>query len=264
MKITIITVSFNNKSTIKETIESVFSQNYSNIEYIIIDGNSQDGTQEIIKQYNKIVFISEQDNGIYDAMNKGIKLATGKYIQFLGADDRLIDSNVISTIVKELNENVDILSTGIFMVDEKLRLKKYGGNLIARDKEKYDGSMIPHPGFFVKTTLMKKFLFDEKYKIAADYKFFLECYLNKDIKFKFIDIATVYFSLTGISSRGEEGINEHIAIMKRFNLPLKMIKKVEKNRYYKNKSSWKSKIKEILSKNGFLSWILRLKGWEKY
>ena len=109
-KISIITVSYNAVATIEQTILSVINQTYENIEYIIIDGGSTDGTIDIIKKYkDKISYwVSEQDNGIYDAMNKGIDVATGDYIQFLNADDCLVNKEIIK-IVKERRENQELI-----------------------------------------------------------------------------------------------------------------------------------------------------------
>ena len=106
MNISIITVVWNNKDTIRDAIESVLSQTYKNIEYIIIDGASTDGTVEIIKCYGNEIskFISEPDNGLYDAMNKGIKLATGDIIGILNSDDVYINNQVIEKVVKVFQE----------------------------------------------------------------------------------------------------------------------------------------------------------------
>ena len=100
MKISIITVSYNAAKTIEQTISSVVNQTYQDIEYIIIDGGSTDGTMDIIRKYEDRIayWISEPDKGIYDAMNKGIDVATGDYVYFLGADDRLVDANIIDKI----------------------------------------------------------------------------------------------------------------------------------------------------------------------
>ena len=99
-KISIITVTYNSAKTIKDTIESVLSQTYKNIEHIVIDGNSTDGTQEIIRSYPKIKMISENDNGIYDAMNKGIEFASGEVVGFLNSDDMFNSEDCINLIVK--------------------------------------------------------------------------------------------------------------------------------------------------------------------
>jgi len=110
VKVSIITVVYNNKFTISDAIESVISQDYAEIEYIVIDGLSTDGTQEIIRSYcDRIThFVSEKDHGIYDAMNKGIKLASGDIVGILNSDDIYLDKAVISAVVSQFNEkNVD-------------------------------------------------------------------------------------------------------------------------------------------------------------
>ena len=110
-KISIVTISYNIVSSIEKTILSVISQTYSNIEYIVIDGGSTDGTVDIIKKYsNKISYwVSERDKGIYDAMNKGIEAATGDWINFMNAGDLFFHNNVISEIIPFLDNNVDII-----------------------------------------------------------------------------------------------------------------------------------------------------------
>ena len=116
MKISIITVCFNSSKTICDTIDSVLKQNYKNIEYILVDGNSKDNTVEIIKKYETIfrkngmdyIWVSEVDNGIYDAINKGIKMATGDIIGILNSDDLFYDSNTITDVYEIFREDDDI------------------------------------------------------------------------------------------------------------------------------------------------------------
>lgn len=203
IKISIITVSYNALKTIEQTINSVVNQSYPNIEYIIIDGGSTDGTVDIIKKYkDKIAYwISEPDGGIYDAMNKGIKVATGDYIQILGADDCMINEAVIADVVSDIkNKEADLYCYGVIGVDETALKEKYLGNHYVRNgNPKY--TMIPHPGMFVKREMYLKFPFDTSYKIAADYKFFLQCYLNDNVIFSYYDMPVVYFSLSGVSSK---------------------------------------------------------------
>ena len=111
MKVSIITVCFNSQETIKETIESVINQTYKNIEYIVIDGKSNDGTCSIINQFNTSIskFVSEKDNGIYVALNKGIRMSTGDIVGFLHADDVFDNKTVIEKVVKSFDINIDIL-----------------------------------------------------------------------------------------------------------------------------------------------------------
>jgi glycosyltransferase involved in cell wall biosynthesis len=196
MKITIITVCFNSEKYIRTAIESVLAQDYPNIEYIVIDGKSSDSTLKIIEEYKqKIdVLISEPDNGIYHAMNKGIKLATGEIIGTLNSDDLYIDNHVISNTVSAFKiEKPDIVFGDLFYV------KKNDTNAIVRKwstKEFKPGSFKkgwhpPHPTFFVKKDLYNKYgAFNLNYKLAADFELmlrFLEkykascVYLNKPL-----------------------------------------------------------------------------------
>ena len=121
MKVSIITVCFNSESTIKETIESVLSQDYSNIEYIIVDGGSIDKTVDIIKSYgNKISkWVSEKDEGLYDAMNKGLKMAQGDVVGLINSDDVYIDNGVISTVLQLLKEKKVIVSMQTWYMSTK-------------------------------------------------------------------------------------------------------------------------------------------------
>ena len=202
-KITIVTVTYNSASTLEQTIVSVTRQDYPNIEYIIVDGASSDETVDIIKKHEdkfNIRWLSEPDKGIYDAFNKGIDMATGDYIQFLGSDDALYNADTISRMVAQLDDNTDILSGSIMVIDEMTRRQYPRYNHFAIDKEKYRGGMIPHPGMFVKASLMRKYKFDISYKIAADYRFFLQCYYDENVKFKFIDVPVVFFANSGSSS----------------------------------------------------------------
>lgn len=163
----IITVVYNNRKDIERVITSVLNQTYDNIEYIIIDGGSTDGTVDIIKKYSdsNIKWISEPDKGIYDALNKGIAMATGDYIYVIGSDDYLYDNEVIRKVVNCLNEEVDIFSSGIIVIDKDGTMK-YAGNEGVRDRFKYDGSyMIPHPGLFVRSSLQKKGYMIQHYKL---------------------------------------------------------------------------------------------------
>lgn len=210
IKISIITVSYNAVQTIEQTISSVVNQTYQNIEYIIIDGGSIDGTIDVIKKYeDKIAYwISEPDEGIYDAMNKGVKVATGDYIQFIGADDCLVNDIVIEKVVKNIiDTKADIYSYGVLGVDEKSKKEIYKGNKHAR-KHLYSYKMVPHNGIFVKRDVQLHNFFDTNYKISADYKCFLEWLRLPDIKILYYDMPIVYFALSGISSLNENTLKE--------------------------------------------------------
>ena len=179
MKVSIVTVVYNNKEYIKDSINSVLGQRYNDIEYIIIDGGSNDGTLEIIKEYgNKISkIVSEKDNGLYDAMNKGFKLATGDIIGILSSDDVYIDDIVISKVVEAFKkEKTDCLYADLLYVNEK------DINKIIRHWAPSDfipGSFIkgwhpPHPTFFVKQNIYKDYGYiDDSLKVSADFELML-------------------------------------------------------------------------------------------
>jgi glycosyltransferase involved in cell wall biosynthesis len=196
MKVSIITISYNSEKTIEETILSVLNQTYKNIEYIIIDGNSTDNTQQIIDKYkNKIThFISEPDNGIYDAMNKGLSMASGDLIGILNSDDTYAYNDVIKDVVEKITrENTDSLYADLVYVDrnntDKITRTWIAGKYSAGKFLK--GWMPPHPTFFVKRYIYQKYgYFNTSLKSAADYELMLRlihkhnisvCYLHKVI-----------------------------------------------------------------------------------
>lgn len=199
--ITIITVVFNGEKTLERTIQSVINQTYKNIEYIIIDGNSTDGTLGIIQKYNKKIdyWISEQDKGIYNAMNKGIKLAKGDYIYILGSDDYLYDREVLQKISIHLLNNYDLVYGDIKTIH-----KVYGEIIFPKREIKLKDikrrKMPPHTSLFMKKDIiLGKGLFNTEYKIASDYELICKCYLD-NYNVKYIPEIIAIFSLDGTSS----------------------------------------------------------------
>jgi len=176
MKVSIITVVWNNADTIKDAIDSVLSQTYKNIEYIVVDGASTDGTVEIVQSYGEKIdkFISEPDNGLYNAMNKGVKLATGDIVGILNSDDFYIDESVIEKVVKEFEEKrVDsVFADLVFVKPANLdkTVRYYDSSHFTPKKFAY-GWMPAHPTFFAKREAYEKYgVFKTDYKIAADYE----------------------------------------------------------------------------------------------
>lgn len=208
MRITVVTPVFNAVKTIEQTIFSVINQSYDDIEYIIIDGGSTDGSVNIIKKYEKNIdyWISELDAGVFDAMNKGIQKATGDYIYFLGADDAFVNINIIQEIAKYLDESVDILSAPIWMVHEEYGIQQIGANNCDRSSI-MAGDMIPHQGMFTKLHLMQEMPFNNRLKCCSDYEFLLKCVL-KNKKIRCIDIPVAYYSDGGISSVNVQIVTE--------------------------------------------------------
>lgn len=167
IKFSIVTVCYNAKATIERTIKSVILQTFNNFEYIIIDGKSTDGTLDIINKYRDHinVILSETDNGIYDAMNKGILLSSGEYINFMNSGDTFVDNNVLN----ELNNSIYNSNYDVVFGDE---IKCYRWGQILRKahylSEKSLSMPFGHQSTFVKTKLMKEKLFDTSFKILSD------------------------------------------------------------------------------------------------
>lgn len=179
MKVSIITISYNSAATIEATIQSVVKQSYSNIEYIIVDGGSSDDTLSIVERYKSHVatFISEKDNGIYDAMNKGVSLATGDIIGILNSDDFYAYNDVVQDIVKRFQQtNTDALYADLVYVDrhDTQRIRRFWKAGTYRHGKFLRGWMPPHPTFFVKKEVYQKYgAYTTELKSSSDYEFML-------------------------------------------------------------------------------------------
>lgn len=228
LKLSIVIATYNSGRTLKQALDSIRYQTYKDIETIIVDGLSKDNTIEIIKEYSDVVtkYISEADTGIYNAFNKGINLATGDYICFLGSDDCYINYDVINKVMNEIDETVDMLSAPIICIDENNR--EFDASNQLTKEEILSGKMLPHPGMFVKMVIMKKYMFNENNKIISDYEFLLRYVINGG-NIQVVDYPVVYFSLGGISSDGFNGdkwqlnICEHLRLYQSLNLDKKYL-----------------------------------------
>jgi glycosyltransferase involved in cell wall biosynthesis len=183
-KISLITVVYNAENTIADCIESVIGQNFRNIEYIIIDGASTDGTIQIIQKYKHHLthFVSEPDKGIYDAMNKGIKLATGDVVGILNADDFFADNTVLSVIAGTFEKkNTNIIYGDLDYINAKGKVIRKWRSGKFTSKSFNLGWMPPHPTFYCKRNLFEKFgLYSLNYGTAADYELMIRyLYVNK-------------------------------------------------------------------------------------
>lgn len=207
--VTIITVTLNNKTGLKKTLDSVLKQKYNNIELIIVDGKSEDGSEEYIKtnknlienKLKRFMYIYEKDNGIYDAMNKGIKASMGDWIIFMNAGDTFFDEEVISKIFEDdsIFKEADIIYGKTNLIaNEKLEM-------ISKPKRLQNinyGMIFAHQSVFVRAQLLKNNLFSNSYKICSDYDFFLHMYQKKR-KFKEIGLIISNFEETGVSSKNK-------------------------------------------------------------
>lgn len=207
MKVSIITAVFNNKTHLEDCTKSVFSQTHQDIEYIIIDGGSTDGTVEIIKKYeNKISkWLSEPDKGIYDGLNKGIRLATGDIIGFLHADDVYAHDKVIETVVSNMKKyNVDSSYGDLLYVDKNNtdKIIRYWKSQPYRDGLFKKGWMPPHPTFFVKREIYEKYgYFNTDFKIASDYELMLRFLHKYKISTYYIPEVLIKMRLGGASNK---------------------------------------------------------------
>lgn len=200
--ISIITVVYNGSKTIEQTIQSVINQTYTNIEYIIIDGGSTDGTLDIIKKYEKHIayWISEKDKGLYDAMNKGIGFAKGEIIGMINSDD-WYEPNAVDLIVDAYRKNPDkkIFHGDRFDIQEdgSRKIRKFHPS---RTKFLYYGMTYNHPSMFVKKEVYQQRLYNTEMKSMSDYEFVLYWFLRQPQWFCYIPIAYVNYRLDGISA----------------------------------------------------------------
>ena len=212
MKISIITSVYNNKNTIIDAIESILNQTYNNIEYIVVDGASSDGTVDVIQKYkdNIATFVSERDKGIYDGLNKGISLATGDVIAFLHSDDLYASNDVIQMIVDEFQKDKsldgvygDLIYTPKGDTSKVLRYwksREFNVELLKK------GWMPAHPTFFVKKEVYDKYgSFDLNFKISGDYDFMLRV-LSSAIKVKYIPKVFYKMRMGGESNKSLKNI----------------------------------------------------------
>ena len=220
LKISIITVSYNSEKTISDTIKSVYNQDYDNIEYIIVDGNSSDNTTNIIKEFEpkfngKIKWISESDKGIYDAMNKGLMMATGDIVGILNSDDFYTSNNVITTVANAFNNNkIDAIYADVHFIKDNNpeKISRYYSSKIFKRWLMRFGFMPAHPSFYIKRECLNKFgLYNTSYKIAADFEFLLRTIFIGKIKTQYIAKDFVTMRTGGAST---SGINSHKQIMR--------------------------------------------------
>lgn len=206
MIFSVITVSYNSAATIKDTIKSVLGQTHKDLEYIVVDGGSSDGTVDIIKKYSDRVsrWVSERDGGIYDAMNKGIRLSSGDVIGILNSDDIYQDSGVLKRVAQEFDDpGVECCYGDLFYVSKDL------GSVVRTwvsgsysDKAFRRGWHPPHPAFFVRRRAYEKFgAFDLRFPIAADYELMLRFLMKNRLKASYIPETLVRMRTGGESNR---------------------------------------------------------------
>ena len=200
-RFSIITINYNDQLGLQKTIESVISQTYTGIEFIVVDGDSSDGSKGIIDQYSSQItkWVSEIDKGIYHAMNKGIKMATGDYLLFLNSGDSLIDLEVVKTVSNEMTDNKDLYYGDIYFKRKDKTTKETFPENLTFDFFYYNN--LSHQATFIKRTLFDDlFLYNESYKIAADWEFFIYAICKANVSYRHLPIYITLYDGTGISS----------------------------------------------------------------
>ena len=210
MKVSIITVSYNSAQTLGDTMKSVLEQTYHDIEYIVVDGGSTDNTIGIIQQYesqfgNRMKWVSEKDNGIYDAMNKGIQMATGDVVGILNSDDFFTASDVIERMVAGFDsDNTDAVYGDIHFIHDSNPEKcvRYYSSKPFRPLFLRFGFMPAHPSFYCRRALFDKAgLYKTDYKIGSDYEMMVRLFLVHKIRAKYLPIDFVTMRTGGASTR---------------------------------------------------------------
>ena len=232
MKLSVITVTYNSGKTLRDTIESILKQSYTNYEYIVVDGNSKDNTLDIIKEYEpqfdgRMRWISEPDNGLYDAMNKGIKMATGDVVGILNSDDFYTTNDIFEAINQAFatSNALDAIYGDVHYVnnnDLTQPIRYYSSKHFNRKRMRM-GYMPAHPSFYVRRECYEKYgTFDTSYRVAADFENLLRLiYVNK-ITTRYIAKDFVTMRMGGISSSGLQSykqiMNDHFLAFKKNNV----------------------------------------------
>lgn len=239
MKISIITVCYNSEPTIERTIKSVIQQDYPDVEYIVIDGGSTDGTVDIIKKYVKNIsyWVSEADQGIYDAMNKGIGRATGEVVAFLNSDDWYTE-NTLSEVARQfMTDEMEILC-GEMYIHQNGQITRWHIKKEKMERQLRFRMGFSHPAMFVRRHLFEQYgKFDTQYQIAADYDWLLRVY-DQHVSIAITDKVLCNFSHGGISTK-DEMLKSHLAERKQVSL-LALKRNTEMTA--SEKAEWKERI----------------------
>lgn len=233
MKISLITATYNSAETLRDTMQSVLNQTFKDIDYIIVDGNSKDGTMDIVKEFEpkfegRLRWVSEPDKGIYDAMNKGVKMAQGDVVGILNSDDFFASDDILEEVnaVFENEDGVDGVYGDIKYVDSKdvtKTIRRYSSAKFSRKKILF-GLMPAHPSFYVKKKCYDEFgLYSLDYKIASDFDMFVRMIWKGNIVTKYLPMTFVIMRYGGASSTGFQShktiMKEHLKSVKKHGVP---------------------------------------------
>ena len=247
-KLSIITINYNNTIGLAKTIESVVAQTSTDFEYIVIDGGSKDGSLDVIKQYERKLsyWVSEPDRGIYHAMNKGIRQATGDYCQFLNSGDYLLTPDVTERMLQDIPDCSILYGNKIRVCNGKERVERsYAGRPITL-LDLYRGTVF-HASAYIQRSLFDKYgSYDESLKIVSDWKFYFIAVGLHNEPITYRDIDVVWFDNTGISTTNKELDQQERTIVLQQIMPLSIRTDYERfavnsiiiNRLRKNRLAW--------------------------
>lgn len=203
--VSVITVCYNVVSCLKNTIDSVSSQTYSNVEYIIIDGKSSDGTVSIIEENkDKITtWVSECDEGIYDAMNKGIRMSHGEWLLFMNAGDVFVSNDILEKLVAEVTPDIRILRGDIIRIYNKIKVRSCG--VTSQNPSLMDmfNNTFHHQASLIQKSLFSDYgLYSTEYKLCSDWIFFFNCVVLHNVKSRYLGMVVAEFQMDGASTNG--------------------------------------------------------------
>lgn len=203
--ISVITISFNALAHIEKTIQSVITQKYNKFEYIVVDGKSNDGTVSIIRKYDNSIdkWISEPDTGIYNAMNKAVKLATGKYCIFMNAGDTFLHDKVLYEVDKYLETDIDIISGNNIITQNNKLIAYYKAPKAITFNHLFNSSLC-HQATFIKRELLIENPYDESLRMVSDWKFWIQTIVLKNSSYKNVNIDICNFDASGITYTQQE------------------------------------------------------------
>lgn len=222
VKISLVTVTYNSGTTLRDTFQSVLAQTYKNVEYIVVDGLSKDNTMDIVREYEpqfegRMKWISEKDKGLYDAMNKGVRMATGDVVGILNSDDFFTANDVLEKVAAGFDEQTDAVYGDLHYVhpdDLQHSVRYYSSKIFKRNLMRM-GFIPAHPTFYCRRECFDKFgYYKTDYKIAADFDLLLRfIYVNR-IRIKYLSMDMVTMRTGGASTNGLKsrmgGMNEHL------------------------------------------------------
>lgn len=223
MKVSIVTVTYNSSATLRRTMESVLHQTYTDIEYWIIDGNSKDGTIDTVRSYEasfggRLHWISEPDNGIYDAMNKGVARSTGDIVGILNSDDWFTSNDVVERIVKVFDDNIDAVYGDVHFVRGDNPDKKiyYGSGRLFHPLLLKFGIAPPHPSFYVRKNILDKYgVYDSTFKISGDFDLIARLCHKYHIRTKYIHLDFVTMTDGGASTKDQDAYEVGLSEIKK-------------------------------------------------